>query len=325
MASAIGGKVNTFRETFKIANIDVLRWFPGHMGKGIKQMEGQLKNTDLLIEVHDARVPVSGRYADFKRSLCGIKPHVLVLSKVDLADTRLMCSADNLIKKQGVTHIIQTNLKDETSEETRKILPLCTKLICESNRFNRSTEAEFNIMVIGVPNVGKSSLINRLRNIHLKKAKAAKVGPKAGCTRSLMNRIKINQEPLVYLYDTPGILPPNIPDPMTGLKLALAGCSADHLVGPEFLADFLLFYLNKSRRFEYVEKLGLVGPTDDYMEVLIQLALKAKKMKKIKMNNDYLFRPDTFYGAEKFINAFRNGELGLYCLDQDILEKRPEE
>lgn len=321
MASSIGGKVGGFRDTFRLTNKDVLRWFPGHMGKGMKQMERNLKNVDCLIEVHDARVPISGRYADFKKTLCGLKPHILVLNKIDLADENYLLPASNKLIDQGIRNIVQTNLKDETHMGAKTILPLMQKLIADSNRFNRADEKDFCIMVIGVPNVGKSSLINRLRNTHLKRSKAAAVGGVAGITRSVAEKIKISKDPLVYLLDTPGILPPYIPDVHSGLKLALIGCSQDHLVGPEILADYLLFWLNKNHRFEYVDILNLKEPTDDIIEVLIQIAVKFKKVKKLKdFDGQHIMKPDLYFAAEYLLKVFRSGELGLYCLDQDIIK-----
>lgn len=323
MASSLGGKVANFRDKFKLPNIDLLRWFPGHMGKGIKTMEQKLKNVDCIIEVHDSRIPISGRYADFRNTLCGLKPHIFVLNKIDLADKTYIVPAINKLNDEGIKNIVQTNLKIDKDKGVKQIMPMMTKLISESDRFNRSQENDYSIMIIGVPNVGKSSLINRLRNIHLKKAKAAHVGPIAGITRSVMNRIKINQTPPIYLLDTPGILPPNIKDIYSGLKLALVGCSQDHLIGPELLSDYLLFWLNKNHRFEYVEKLGLQGPTDDVIELLIQIAVKEKKLIK-KRNYDGKLepKPDLFHAAECFLKSFRSGELGYYCLDQEFFEKK---
>ncbi|KAJ8673585.1 hypothetical protein QAD02_004847 [Eretmocerus hayati] len=321
MATFLGGKVGSFRDAFKVANTDVLRWFPGHMGKGIKQMEANLKNVDCVIEVHDARIPISGRYADFKKTLCGLKPHILILTKVDLTDKTYLVPALNLLQKEGIRNVIQTNLKDDTCKESKKILPLVKRLIKESDRFNRSDEKDYCIMVIGVPNVGKSSLINRLRNLHLHKANAAPVGNVAGITKSVATKIKISVDPLVYLLDTPGILPPHIKDVNSGLKLAAVKCSPDHLVGPQMLADYLLFWFNKNHRFDYVEKLGLKEATDDIIEVLIQIAVKQKKIKKFRnFDGQIVQRPDLHWASEYFLKAFRSGDLGFYCLDKDLLE-----
>ncbi|XP_014214576.1 mitochondrial GTPase 1 isoform X1 [Copidosoma floridanum] len=323
MASSFGGKVVNFRDTFKLGDKNTLRWFPGHMGKGIKQMEEKLRNVDCLIEVHDARVPVSGRYADFRKTLCNLKPHIFVLNKKDLADKTYIVPALNRLHDEGIKHVVLTNMKSQADKGATKIMPLMLKLISESDRFNRSQEKDYSVMIIGVPNVGKSSLINRLRNHHLGKAKAAHVGAVAGITRAVQCRIKISEDPLVYLLDTPGILPPNIIDINAGLKLALIGCTQDHLVGPQVMSDYLLFWLNKNHRLDYVEKLGLQGPTDDINEVLIQIAVKLKKIIKLKnFDGQLVTKPDLNFAAEHFLKCFRTGKLGQYCLDQDILRNK---
>ncbi|XP_070166791.1 uncharacterized protein Ptpmt1 isoform X4 [Polyergus mexicanus] len=197
-----GGKVvANLRQKF--VSQKAIRWFPGHMTKGLKQMQQRLKNVDCILEVHDARVPISGRYADFSRTLTGLKPHILVLSKKDLADTKYSNSIVSTLNREGLSNIIFTNLKDEKCRNMKKILPLAKKLISNSARYNRTEVESYSIMVIGVPNVGKSSLINRLRNHHLNMAKATHVGAEAGITRSVLTRIKISEDPTVYLFDTP--------------------------------------------------------------------------------------------------------------------------
>lgn len=108
-------------------------------------------------------------------------------------------------------------------------------------------------MIIGVPNVGKSSLINALRNRHLHKPAATQEGPTAGITRSVLTRIKICEDPLIYLLDTPGVLLPNIQNIDMGMKLAMCSCFQDHLVGEEVIADYLLYYLNKNKNFTYLD------------------------------------------------------------------------
>ncbi|XP_071567717.1 phosphatidylglycerophosphatase and protein-tyrosine phosphatase 1 isoform X3 [Temnothorax nylanderi] len=197
-----GGKVvANLRQKFVSPN--VLRWFPGHMTKGLKQMQQRLKNIDCIIEVHDARVPVSGRYADFSRTLTGLKPHIFVLSKRDLADTRHKSSIVSTLNREGLSNVIFANLKDQRCKGVRRILPLAKKLMLNSQRYNRAEEESYSMMIIGVPNVGKSSLINRLRNNHLNLGQATPVGATAGITRSVLTRVKISEDPAVYLIDTP--------------------------------------------------------------------------------------------------------------------------
>ncbi|TGZ54409.1 Uncharacterized protein DBV15_04137 [Temnothorax longispinosus] len=315
-----GGKVvANLRQKFISPN--VLRWFPGHMTKGLKQMQQRLKNIDCIIEVHDARVPVSGRYADFSRTLTGLKPHIFVLSKRDLADTRHKSSIVSTLNREGLSNIIFANLKDQRCKGVRRILPLAKKLMLNSERYNRMEEESYSMMIIGVPNVGKSSLINRLRNNHLSLGQATPVGATAGITRSVLTRVKISEDPVVYLIDTPGILAPSIKDVHAGFKLALVGCLQDHVTGSQLLADYLLFWLNRNGRFEYVDILGLKEPNDDVLHVLTFIAAKLGKTVKIKNFDGRLaVKPDLKSAADHFIALFRKGDLGSYCLDIDLLE-----
>lgn len=318
----VGGKVIVnLRKEFQTVSRSTLQWFPGHMTKGLRQMQQRLKNVDCILEVHDARVPICGRYADFSRTLTGLKPHILILNKIDLGDISYSTNIASVLNREGLSNIIFTNFKDQDCKGMKKILPLAKKLIINSNRYNRGTEDSYSIMVIGVPNVGKSSLINRLRSNHLNKAKATNVGAVPGITRSVLTHIKISENPIVYLIDTPGILTPNIKDIHAGLKLALVGCMQDHLVGSQILADYLLFWLNKQCRFEYVNKLGLLEPNDNVQHVLTFIAAKLKKTIRIKSYDGRLeVKPDLKSSADYFLNLFRKGELGSYCLDIDLPE-----
>lgn len=200
-------------------------------------------------------------------------------------------------------------------------MPLSTDLIANSNRFNRSDQKEFSIMIIGVPNVGKSSLVNILRNRHLNKKRASAVGPVAGVTRSVLHKIKISEDPLTYLLDTPGILTPNIGNTETGMKLALCSSLQDHLVGEDLIADYLLFWMNKNNRFEYVKMMGLEQPTDEIADVLISGANKLGKTKRIKnFDGSLVVRPDLLAAAQFMIRSFRCGDLGKFVLDTSLLK-----
>ncbi|XP_015518870.2 mitochondrial GTPase 1 [Neodiprion lecontei] len=319
--SGIGGKVvPKFRDVFRIPDKEVLHWFPGHMGKGLKQMQKQLAMVDCVIEVHDARIPISGRNPNFRHTVTGLKPHIFVLNKKDLADSSYQDAATNYLQQEGFTNIIYTNFKDQKCEGLKKILPLATSLIKDSNRYNRTNKEDYALMVIGVPNVGKSSLINRLRNRYLRKSNATSVGAIAGITRSVLTKIRISNNPSVFLLDTPGVLTPNVPNAEAGLKLGLVSCLQDHLVGPEIMADYLLYWLNKQNKFDYVEKLGIPEPCDNIMEVLLLTATKLGKKKKFKnWDGQILIKPDTHAAAEYFLKTFRIGELGPICLDADLL------
>lgn len=223
---------------------------------------------------------------------------------------------DIIGKEGGPERVLFTNCKDQRCDGVRKVLPIVKELIVNSNRFNRSDNPELTLMIIGVPNVGKSSLINVLRNRHLKAKSAAAVGAVAGITRSVLNRIKISEEPPIYLIDTPGILEPKVKDVESGLKLALCGCLQDHLVGNDVIADYLLYWLNKNSKYEYMEMFGLKEPSDDILTVLTEGAIHMGRFKKLKNYDGRIVeKPDLETAAITFIKNFRQGQFGKTCLD----------
>lgn len=310
-----------FRKIFKLVNKDAIQWFPGHMGKGMRQMQQKLKMVDCVIEVHDARIPFSGRNIDFRHTVTGVRPHILVLNKKDLSDSSTFEAVAEKIKRdEGINHVIYTNCKDHQCEGTKKLVPLAKHLIVNSNRYNRTEQPDYNLMIIGVPNVGKSSLTNVLRNRHLKVKKASPVGAVAGITRSVLNRIKISERPLIYMYDTPGVLTPRIYDAEQGMKLSLVSCLQDHLVGTTLIADYLLYWLNKNEKFDYVELMNLEKPTDCIGEVLLAGSKKLNKTIRLKnFDGGLVKRPDFDSVATYMIKAFRTGELGKFNLDHDCI------
>ncbi|NXS13612.1 MTG1 GTPase, partial [Neodrepanis coruscans] len=141
--------------------------------------------------------------------------------------------------------------------------------------------SEYNILVIGVPNMGKSSLINSLRRLHLKKGKATAVGGEPGITKAVLTRIQVSEKPLMYLVDTPGVLPPRLGDVEMGMKLALCGAIHDHMVGEDIMADYLLYTLNKQQQFGYVQRYGLGEACDHIEAVLKHVALAQGRTQKV--------------------------------------------
>lgn len=310
-----------FRKVFKLPNKDAIQWFPGHMSKGMRQMQQKLKMVDCVIEVHDSRIPFSGRNIDFKHTVTGVRPHILVLNKKDISDQSTFKAIEDKIQRQeGIENIIFTNCKDHACDGVKKIIPLAKKLILGSNRYNRTENQDYNMMIVGVPNVGKSSLTNSLRNRHLKTKGASQVGSIAGITRSVLTRIKISERPLIYMFDTPGILTPRINDSDQGMKLALVSCLQDHLVGPVNIADYLLFWLNRNGHFGYVEKFGLKEPTDELANLLITIAKDNQLFQRVKnFDGGIITRPNLEASSTRFVRAFRSGELGNFNLDKDLL------
>ncbi|XP_044152177.1 mitochondrial ribosome-associated GTPase 1 isoform X1 [Bufo gargarizans] len=301
---------------FDFGQRDVAHWFPGHMAKGLKQMRAKLSKVDCILEVHDARIPLSGRNPLFKEYL-GIKPHLLVLNKIDLADPSHRKRIATQLEKQGVGKIIYTDCIRE--ENIRQIVPAITEQIGSNTQFNRAETTEISIMMTGIPNVGKSSLINALRRIHIKKGKASKVGGEPGITRSVLSRIQVSENPLIYLLDTPGVLSPRIESVEIGMKLAICGTILDHLVGEDIIADYLLYMLNQHQQHRYVAQYELDGPCSDIETLLKKIAIKLGKTQRVKaitgVGNVNITVPNYSAAAYDFIRSFRKGDLGIVTLD----------
>ncbi|KAL8225367.1 hypothetical protein R6Q57_017924 [Mikania cordata] len=218
-----------------------VNWFPGHMAAATRAINARLKLADLVIEVRDSRIPLSSANQDLQPRLSS-KRRVIALNKKDLANPNIMhrwvdyfdsCKQDCLpinahsrSSVQKLLELVELKLKEKIAKEPTLL-----------------------VMVVGVPNVGKSALINCIHQIASsrfpvqQKKKRAKVGPLPGVTQDIAG-FKIAQRPSIYVLDTPGVLVPTIADIETGLKLALAGSVKDSVVGEERIAQYLLAVLN---------------------------------------------------------------------------------
>lgn len=308
----------SFRKKYNFPPDAAKNWFPGHMHKGLKDMQRRLTDVDCVIEVHDARIPLSGRNTTFKETISGVRPHILVLNKEDLIPregrdeiVQKIKSADNI-----VSQVVFTHGRYGGCHGMKSILPSAIKLIEESNRYHRAGAPDKTIIIIGIPNVGKSTIINQLRHRHMFMAgRAAAVGSKPGVTKVVQEKIRVCDSPRVYLLDTPGISKPNIRNINVGMKLAACNTLNDRVIGQHFICDYLLWYMNLHHQFDYVDYMELDQPEDDVMVLLSKIALVNKKLKKQGTV------PDLEYATEKFLKAFRHGAFGRINLDADLLDE----
>ncbi|KAM1079580.1 hypothetical protein ACFX13_014633 [Malus domestica] len=218
-----------------------INWFPGHMAAATRAIRDRLKLADFVIEVRDARIPLSSANQDLQPQLRA-KRSLIVLNKKDLANTNIM---------QKWTRFFESSKQDclpinaHSRSSVSKLLDLVEYKLKEAI----SREPTLLVMVVGVPNVGKSALINNIHRIASSrfpvqgKMKRATVGPLPGVTQDIAG-FKIAHQPSIYVLDTPGVLVPSIPDIETGLKLALAGSIKDSVVGEDRIAQYLLAVLN---------------------------------------------------------------------------------
>ncbi|NWH99004.1 MTG1 GTPase, partial [Tichodroma muraria] len=266
-----------------------------------------------------SHIPLSGRNPALQEAL-GIRPHVLVLNKMDLADPRRQLVSAGAGQGAGQPWCRrQVTTSDSPVPVPLQVVPMVARLVATGPRYHRAESSEHNILVIGVPNVGKSSLINSLRRLHLKKGKATAVGGEPGITKAVLSRIQVCEKPLMYLVDTPGVLPPRLADVETGMKLALCGAIHDHLVGEDVMADYLLYTLNKQQQFEYVQRYGLGQPCDHIEPLLKHVSLTQGRTQKVKVltgtGNVNMMMLNYPAAAYEFLRDFRAGRLGRVTLD----------
>ena len=267
-----------------------IQWYPGHMVKTKKMIKENLKLVDIVLELTDARAPLSTHLPDID-SLTGNKDVIMVLNKADLADKKVTDLWIKHFEKQGTSAIAVDTLR---KSGLKKLFSLTR------SRKKRTMLSPIRCMVIGVPNVGKSSLINQMAG-----RKSARTADTPGVTRSKM-WLKVDER--LELLDTPGILWPKFEDRATGIKLAILGSIKQELLNLEQLALILLKYLsvNYPQSLKSRYKVDLDIPPVEILE-------------KIAQNRGFLVGGgalDTDRSAKTLINEFRQGILGGISLEK---------
>lgn len=214
IGKAFSPKMQNFRKTF--AHGSKIFWYPTHQSRALRQLKQGLHHIDLVVEVRDARIPLTTINTEFD-DILGNRDRLVVYNKSDLANPQMKSNIVQKLKEYRREDIIFTTAKQ--GQNVRKIIDYAI----DKCKRDPISFPYLSIVVIGVPNCGKSTLINALRKFGVNKGKVTPVGKRAGVTTAIQTRVKIVEDPPIYLVDTPGIFNPLVTTPIEGLKIALTG------------------------------------------------------------------------------------------------------
>ena len=274
------------------------QWYPGHMTKAKRMMQENIKLIDLVIELVDARVPMSSRNPDIDE-LGKNKARLILLNKSDLAEEKQNDAWVEYFKAKGFSVVKVNSKKGGGIKSIHGVIQEACKEKIERDRKRGILNRPVRAMVVGIPNVGKSTFINALAG----KA-CAKTGNKPGVTKG-KQWIRLNKN--VELLDTPGILWPKFEDQMVGLRLAFIGSIKDEILNTEELAAEIIQFLKKYYVGVLAEKYAIIEVDDPYQ----CLADIAKSRHCLLRGNEL----DTAKAATLLIDDFRDGRLGRITLE----------
>ena len=275
------------------------QWYPGHMTKARRMMQENIKLIDLIIELVDARVPLSSRNPDIDELGKG-KARLILLNKADLAEDRLNDEWVAYFKEKGYSAVKVNSRKGGGIKSIQSVIQEACREKTERDRKRGILNRPVRAMVVGIPNVGKSTFINALAG----KA-CAKTGNKPGVTKG-KQWIRLNKS--VELLDTPGILWPKFEDQEVGLKLAFIGSIKDEILQTEELAAELVKFFKESYPGVLEEKYSIPDVQDTY-ECLANIA----QSRHCLVRGSEL---DTEKAASILLDDFRGGKLGRITLEK---------
>lgn len=280
------------------------QWYPGHMTKAKRMMQENMKLVDLVIELVDARIPLSSRNPDIDW-LGRNKARLILLNKADLAQERWNDAWEEYFKEKGYLVAKVNSRKNSGMKPVNEVIREACKEKLERDRKRGILNRPVRAMVVGIPNVGKSTFINSLAG----KA-CAKTGNKPGVTKG-KQWIRLNKQ--VELLDTPGILWPKFEDQRVGLMMALIGSMKDELLNTEELAAELISVLEADYAGVLKEKYGIEADTESDVSVKpFQILEQIARSRHCILRGNEL---DTEKVALLLLDDFRNGRLGRLTLE----------
>ena len=276
-----------------------IQWYPGHMTKTRRQIEADLKLVDAVCEIVDARIPISSRNPDID-AICGNKPRIIILNRMDLADPSVTKRWQEYFRAQGIASVA-------TDCKSRKGISLFEPTVRSvlKEKIARNAEKGMNkplrLMIVGIPNVGKSTLINQISG-----RKGAKAENRPGVTRG-KQWVTVNNG--LLLLDTPGILWPKFEDPNVGMMLAYTGAVKENVIDTEELACKLMellwrFYPDVVRE-RY--KIDVADGTPGYEMLEAAGRKRGFLMARGEINTERM--------AKVLLDEYRSGKLGHFTFE----------
>ena len=277
-----------------------IQWYPGHMTKTRRQIEADLKLVDAVCEIVDARIPISSRNPDID-SICGSKPRIIVLNRMDLADPSATKRWMAYFRSKGMA-AVATDCKSRKG--IAEFQPAVRSMLREKIERNaaKGMNKPVRVMVVGIPNVGKSTLINQISG-----RKGAKAENRPGVTRG---KQWVTVDNGLLLLDTPGILWPKFEDPDVGMMLAYTGAVKEDVIDTEELACRLMELLWKFYPDTVRERYKVDMPTDTPGYMLLEEAGRKRGflLARGEINTERM--------AKVLLDEYRSGKLGHFTLEE---------
>lgn len=279
-----------------------IQWFPGHMTKTKRQIQASLKLVDAVAEIIDARIPVSSRNPDLD-SIIQNKPRVVLMNKCDMADPSSTQKWINYFKNNGIVAI---PIDCKTGRGINKFVSSVNEVLkekVEKQKAKGLLNPTVRVMIVGIPNVGKSTFINRIS-----KNRKAKAEDKPGVTRG-NQWFTINKG--FEVLDTPGVLWPKFEDKIVGERLAFTGAVKDQIMDTELLAMRLLDFLKVEKNPIFVERFKLQNESIEDIESYELLELIGRKRGMLISGGEI----DTERAAIMLLDEYRSAKLGKYTFE----------